>query len=238
MTPKPRPSTATAKSRCRLEDYPKGARKLILTAERLFGQYGIDNVSLRQIVSSAGQGNHYAVQHHFGSKEGLINAIFNVRMAELDAERGKRLEALNARKKFAVRDVIVAILMPIAEAMDEKDRHLYVDFTMQVLHRNKLGRGDSLKDDIPVYETAAPNLVALNALLQGFLPDMPLDIFNIRYRLAAEMFISGVNELRRLNLVGRNPYGAEAQFWDDILGLTLAIFTAPIPPLPDTLKPQ
>lgn len=223
---------AVRQARHRLEDYPKGARKLILTAERLFGQHGIDNVSLRQIVSAAGQGNNYAVQHHFGSKEGLIDAIFNFRMAELDIARGEALKSLKTRKTLTMGDVISAILMPITQALNEKDRHLYVDFTMQVLHRNKLGRGSSLKDDIPVYETAAPNLVELNALLRSFLPDMPLDIFNIRYRLSAEMFISGLNELRRLNLVGRNPYGGEAQFWEDILGLTLAIFTAPIPSPP------
>ena len=214
----------------RLEEYPKGARKLILAAERLFGQHGIDNVSLRQIVAAADQANNYAVQHHFGSKEGLVAAIFTIRMADLDTARNQALKEIKKQKHIKPQDIVRAIYMPILEAFDEKQQHLYADFTYEIFHRNKLKPGNSLKDDIPPYEDIAPAVEELNGLLKDCFPDMPFDVFNTRYRLAAEMFLSGLNEHRRLTITGENPYITEERFWQDILQLAIGIYTSPYPP--------
>ena len=62
-------------SRRRTTD-PRGARERLLdTAERLLGEYGIEGVSLRQIAAEAGQGNNSVIQYHFGNKAGLIEAL-------------------------------------------------------------------------------------------------------------------------------------------------------------------
>jgi len=218
--------------RTRLEDYPKGARKLIVAAERLFSQHGIDNVSLRQVVVAADQANNYAVQHHFGSKEGLVEAIFTIRMAELDIARSLALEKIKKQKRIKPQDIVRAIFLPILEAFDEKQQHLYADFTYELFHRNKLKPGSSLKDDIPPYEDIAPAVEELNLMLKDCLVDMPADVFNTRYRLAAEIFLSGLNEHRRLTVTGENPYGTVESFWQDILQLTIGIYLAPYPPKP------
>ena len=65
---------------------------LVLTAERLFAEHGIGGVSLRKISSAAGNGNNSAVQYHFGSKETLIQAIFEFRLAELHERRERLVE--------------------------------------------------------------------------------------------------------------------------------------------------
>jgi len=39
--------------------------ELLVTAERLFAQSGIDSVSLRQIATAAGYSNPATVQYHF-----------------------------------------------------------------------------------------------------------------------------------------------------------------------------
>src|SRR3546814_11435735 len=77
------------------EDYPKGARALIVTAERLFGQHGLDGVSLRQIVVAAGQANTSAVHHHFGSREGLIQAVHDMRVPAMEKARPERLAEID-----------------------------------------------------------------------------------------------------------------------------------------------
>src|SRR5438105_6212398 len=63
------------------------ALRLVLTAERLFALHGIDGVSLRQIATEAGSANNSAVHYHFGSKEGLIAAIFQHRLPQIIRER-------------------------------------------------------------------------------------------------------------------------------------------------------
>jgi AcrR family transcriptional regulator len=69
-------------------------RELILdTAERLFAQHGHDNTSMRQITGAAGV-NLSAVNYHFGSKDGLVQEVFQRRVAALNKERLALLDTL------------------------------------------------------------------------------------------------------------------------------------------------
>lgn len=215
----------------KLGDYPKGARKLISSAERLFGQHGIDNVSLRQIVTAAGQANNYAVQHHFGSKEGLIEAIFRLRMVVLDAARGEMLEAIKTANNASTEKIITAIMLPILEAFDEKERHLFADFMFQLFHRDKMNSSSIVSGEAPIYTEFAPAVNELNTLLRQQLKHLPAGVFNTRYRLAAEMFLSGLIERKRMgdNRKGHS-YPNPKIFWQDMLSLAVAVFTAPYPP--------
>ena len=56
-------------------------------AEKLIAVRGIENVSIRDIVSEAGQKNESALQYHFKSFTGLIAAIHAERSAETQARR-------------------------------------------------------------------------------------------------------------------------------------------------------
>lgn len=48
---------------------------LLDVAEQLFGERGVDNVSLREIRIAAGARNTAAMQFHFGGREGVIEAL-------------------------------------------------------------------------------------------------------------------------------------------------------------------
>ena len=52
-------------------------RKFIRAAQKLYAEKSIDAVSLNQVTSAAGQKNRNALQYHFGSREGLIQAILD-----------------------------------------------------------------------------------------------------------------------------------------------------------------
>ena len=51
--------------------------QILLTAERMIADHGVDGVSMRQIGTEVGSGNNSAVLYHFGSKEKLVEAIFD-----------------------------------------------------------------------------------------------------------------------------------------------------------------
>jgi AcrR family transcriptional regulator len=53
----------------------------------LFIENGLENVSLRAIIRKAGQKNESALQYHFSNRDGLILAIQDQRMAQVDARR-------------------------------------------------------------------------------------------------------------------------------------------------------
>ncbi|MCW9034729.1 MAG: TetR/AcrR family transcriptional regulator [Alphaproteobacteria bacterium] len=66
--------------------------KMILVAERMFAEMGVYAISLRQINIEAGQRNGSALHYHFGSREGLISAIFEYRMEPINQIRLELLE--------------------------------------------------------------------------------------------------------------------------------------------------
>ncbi len=107
---------------------------LILTAERLFAEHGIDNVSLRQVNAAAGQRNTSAAHYHFGSKEALIRAIYDYRLDRVNPRREAMLRKLQAQGRATdVRALIGAIVYPIVEeaSRSEGGRH-YIRFVVQM----------------------------------------------------------------------------------------------------------
>lgn len=66
---------------------PSTKERIVLTAERLFAQHGLDGVSLRQIAAAAGSGNNSVVSYHFGSQEQLVDAVLEYRLPRLHARR-------------------------------------------------------------------------------------------------------------------------------------------------------
>ncbi|WP_420865834.1 TetR/AcrR family transcriptional regulator [Mycolicibacterium holsaticum] len=104
-------------------------QQLVLTAERLFAQRGLDGVPLRQIGTEAGMANKSAVQYHFGSKEGLVQAILLNRLEQLTQRR--RLLAARAPSDD-LRAVVEAHQLPLME-MAEDENCFYLSFLEQLL---------------------------------------------------------------------------------------------------------
>ena len=74
------------------ETPPATTRDQILdAAERLIGELGIDGASVRAITEAAGA-NLAAVNYHFGSKEGLVRAVFERRLVPINRERLRMLD--------------------------------------------------------------------------------------------------------------------------------------------------
>ncbi|WP_322999119.1 TetR/AcrR family transcriptional regulator [Castellaniella sp.] len=65
-------------------------------AEHLFAEQGHDKTSMRQITKAA-EVNLSAVNYHFGSKDALIEAVFQRRLDALNDERLRILDALEGQ---------------------------------------------------------------------------------------------------------------------------------------------
>ena len=66
---------------------PDSRERMVRAAERLFAERGINAVSMREVAAAAGQLNNSAVRYHFGSRDGLVDAIFRYRMSRIDERR-------------------------------------------------------------------------------------------------------------------------------------------------------
>jgi len=67
--------------------------RILDAAERLFMEHGYDGASMRMLTTAAGV-NLAAINYHFGSKEGLLQAVFKRRLVWLNGERLRILDEL------------------------------------------------------------------------------------------------------------------------------------------------
>jgi AcrR family transcriptional regulator len=89
-------------------------------AEQLFATKGFAATSLRAIIKAAGV-NTAAIHYHFGSRAGLVAAVLARRAEPVNAERLRRLTALEARHgdgAVPVEDVVDAFVRPVLEHLD------------------------------------------------------------------------------------------------------------------------
>ncbi|WP_319435636.1 TetR/AcrR family transcriptional regulator [Mycobacterium sp. RTGN5] len=107
-------------------------QQLVLTAERLFAQHGLAGVPLRQIGAEAGMANKSVVQYHFGSKEGLIEAILVNRLEQL-LRRRQLLEARTPAEDL--RAVVEAHQLPLIELAEDQSCY-YLPFLEQLLRHH------------------------------------------------------------------------------------------------------
>ncbi len=89
-------------------------RRLLLAAERLFAERGIDAVSLRAIMAAAGA-NVASVHYHFGSKPALVEALIRDRSEQGSARRSELLAAIETSGEVSARLLAEAFVRPVAE---------------------------------------------------------------------------------------------------------------------------
>lgn len=109
QTPSPDPSSDTKTA-------------LLDAAEQLFSKEGIAESSLRAITSAAGA-NLAAVNYHFGSKEGLVRAVFARRLGPLNRQRLESLEQCVEQSRGVVdlRCLLHAFVHPAVIMMNSRD---------------------------------------------------------------------------------------------------------------------
>ena len=107
---------------------------MIDAAERLIAEHGVAACSLREVQALAGQRNKSAAQYHFGSREGLVEAIVETRMAPINAARLARIEELDARGRGDdLRSLVEALVDPLADATLGRAGSAYARFLAHVL---------------------------------------------------------------------------------------------------------
>jgi AcrR family transcriptional regulator len=89
---------------------------LLAAAERLFGEYGVHAVALRQIVEAAGQGNNAAIAYHFGTKTDLIRAIARRHIEHVERMRARMLADI--ADSMDVRDWVSCLVRPTTEHLE------------------------------------------------------------------------------------------------------------------------
>lgn len=128
QTIKKSPKSASDQTKARLKS----------AAQRLFARYGVDGVTVQQIVTAAGQRNNASLHYHFGSKEELVRQIIVEGAKELDSRRREMLDVLEkSGRALTPRDVLRILVVPVLDLENEEQWRGYVQFTSNLQISNR-----------------------------------------------------------------------------------------------------
>lgn len=200
--------------------------QLLLAGERLFATRGLDNVSLRQINTEAGQRNSSAAHYHFGSKESLITALYEHRMEQLNIRRSGMLEALPAADGARPVATIIQILVyPMVEEIEQTDGgHNFIQFLAQL-------QGHPMMNLVGMWRSQFGDSVGrVYYELRTALPGIPDEVFGPRFGLMWVLAINALADRERLNASGAtlvNPT-LPVLYVSNLIDVLVGMISAPV----------
>lgn len=151
----------------------KDTKQTILDiAEELFARQGFYATSMRNITANAGV-NLSAVNYHFGSKQALLEAVFERRFLPLNQSRIQRLDIVSAEARMlnrrpAVRDVMQAFIEPTLRFRESgKGAQNFIS----LIGRSLAGQDVTMRRMLLTH--VAPVFIKLFSVLREAMPDMP-----------------------------------------------------------------
>ena len=194
--------------------------RLLRAAERLFAEDGIGPTSTRAILREAEQRNESALQYHFGGREGLVQALYAERGAEVNEERQLMFEELEEKSTHSLRDLCSVALMPpvrIARRDPEFARFLKIVGELVFMPNAKL-RAGRVKNDLETVER-------VSKLLRSKL-ELPKALVARRLEMMDRMAALFLAQRAR---AGESFAGAEADlFFETTLDAMVALLCGPI----------
>ena len=89
------------------------AAAILEAAERLFGERGLESVSIRDIAREA-DASISVIYHHFGSKAELLRTLLRMRLDELGQTREAIFAELETQPRPNLRTILYAVIAPVA----------------------------------------------------------------------------------------------------------------------------
>jgi AcrR family transcriptional regulator len=196
--------------------------RLLSNGERLFAERGLDAVSVRDITAAADT-NTASIHYHFGSKQGLVEAILERRARELGERRAELLDEIERNPDASLRDVVAAFVLPTAEIVADR-RHggyYYVGFLSAVLsHPEYLSL---------VIDTYEHHTSRYRAALAKVTPHLSRETRELRWALAKDLVnrTLGNPTAPVHQWLERQAPAAEQRFTDHLIDFLVGAFEAP-----------
>ena len=187
--------------------------RLVHAAERLFAERGIDVVSLREINRASGARNAVAVQYHFADRAGVVRAILDKHLPDVEARRSAMLDQYEADGADDPRLLAAALVRPLAAKLADPDGG--PEFLQ--IHADLLNRPH------PVFDAPQPSVERWRALAEPLLEE---DAVRLHRRFSA--ILHAAVELGRRARSG--PHTDDRLFTSSLVDVVAAILTAPVSP--------
>ncbi|WP_155940168.1 MULTISPECIES: TetR/AcrR family transcriptional regulator [unclassified Mycobacteroides] len=206
---------------------PDPRRQLLLAAERLIAERGPD-VALRDVATAAGNRNNSAVHYHFGSRDGLIEAIIEYRQTPLENIRMALLaEHETASAKDDLTALVSILVRPLFDVPYADGPSHYARFLQRIRDH----------PDVPQTQLSAerwPATKILTTRLHRALTHLPVPARTPRlFAMASVMFTLLADYERRITQQPLTP-AIHTHAEDDTVSMLVGLLSAPTPPTPAT----
>ncbi|MCM6772769.1 TetR family transcriptional regulator [Nocardia sp. CDC159] len=191
--------------------------RLIVAAERLIAERGAA-VPLRDIAAAAGQRNNSAIQYHFGSRDRLIAAVVEHRMATLEV---RRLELVAERTGDGVHELLAALVVPMFELRARYGIGHYARFLEQIRTH------PSLTDAANLDDAGRTSVRVIMGGLERALAELPPRLRVRRLRGLPTMLFALLADHERAVESGRVA-AADDTAWTEIVDMLAGALTAPV----------
>lgn len=196
----------------------QGEVALILAAERLFGEQGIEAVALRHVNSAANQKNMSAAHYHFGSRDGLVKAVLMYRLPSLDQRRGALLA-----EEGGARDInfyLNAFVRPlIQELMPREEGNNYIRFMQQY---------ERWRGDYELVRSLTPASVAIYEELERLISYIPADVRRLRIGYLINLIHSVLATAEERLCKGVISYAEIELIAANLIDMSTSALTAPL----------
>ena len=193
-------------------EFSKTQLEILYAAEIIMGQKGIENTSHRDIVNLAGQKNTSAILYHFGSIEGVVNALFDIRMSVQNKKRAILLEKLLNQKDYTNMDLMDAYIDPMFnKVFHDSDWSNWIYFL-----QNLIISTNGKKYYVDKYRKAAAEIEKLFAEKNDIQND---PMYSSRVSYNAFFFISAIASRKRQLEDSENEFVQNSKRFNSLLNL-------------------
>ncbi|WP_328945500.1 TetR/AcrR family transcriptional regulator [Streptomyces sp. NBC_00250] len=200
---------------------PETRDRLIRAAEELFAAQGVHGAQLRDVVARAGQANPSAVQYHFGSRAGLLDAV----MAGRQARTEDVLAPLLAAAPDELHALIAALVTAEASELRTDRGRRCLRISAQLSHES------GVRTRTPHPTLAGTGYWRLIERIADRLAadGLPEPLLLERLDLALTVVGAAMADRARQYLDGTEPLTGEALFLADLVETTTALLRAAQP---------
>ncbi|MGB3069339.1 MAG: TetR family transcriptional regulator [Ottowia sp.] len=169
----------------------RSSDRLLLTAERLYAERGIDGVSLREIAREAEQKNNSALLYYFGSKEALVTAILDLRVSQIEEARNAFLDEREAEGSTGLRCAVEAMVRPLARGLLAAQPNYYNRFLAAAQMNPVIDLAHYREDGLRGFKRAY-------VMLERSLTHLPPALLRQRYLTAVAMIAFSLADFERI----------------------------------------
>lgn len=195
--------------------------RIIVAAERLIAEHG-RSVPLRDIAAAAGQRNNSAIQYHFGSRDGLIEAVVEFRLATLEVRRLELLaEQAGSGRPPGLHGLLEALVVPMFELGERHGIRHYARFLEQIHPHPAVSDATNLD---------SAQRTSVRVIMQGLdreLTTLPPRLRVRRLRALTTMLFALLADHERAAEVGDARAG-DARAWGEIIDMLAGSLAAPV----------